>query len=78
MMIQNQIKNLMAEWPSRAAFADDLSVKIDRVHKWAQSGSIPQAYLLLVVKAAKGRGIDLTAEGILKMHQQTKPEVATQ
>lgn len=75
----NPINTLIKKWPTRADLAADLGVKVDRVHKWAQSGSIPQEFMLSVVNAAKKRGFDLTADDMIKAHSgKAEPKKQTE
>lgn len=61
------IKSIMDRWPSRLALAIDIGdTKADRVHKWAQNGSIPSCFLWGVLSKARIRGIELTAEELVK------------
>lgn len=64
------IKQLISAWPRRQALADDLGVSLARVHKWAQSGSIPAEFQLRVIDAAVARGITITAEEMLRFHMK--------
>lgn len=68
------VKSFIDAFPGRQALADDLSVlcgtpiTVDRIHKWALSGSIPAKYHLVVVRAAASRGVPVTAEQLDEMH----------
>lgn len=68
------VYDLISRWPTRADLASDLEavtgqpVALDRVHKWAQLGSIPSKMQLHVVDAAKRRGISLTERAMLELH----------
>ena len=70
----NQIHQLIAKWPSRAELASDLTtitgeiVPVDRIHKWAQTGSIPSSYQLHVLRAADARQFDMTPLEMLQLH----------
>lgn len=68
------VYELISLWPSRAELADDISttderVKVDRVHKWAQNGAIPQKFMSKIVKAAKVRSLPITAQSLLDIHE---------
>ena len=69
------IKQLISAWPRRQALADDLGVNLARVHKWAQSGSIPAEFQLRVIDAATARGIAITAEEMLRFHMKAENSV---
>lgn len=62
------VKSLLDEWPKRAVIANDLNVKVDRVHKWAQMGSIPQEFMAPLITSAGKHGIELTAQQLIEMH----------
>ncbi len=72
-MLYRDISNLLAAWPTRAALAADLGVSVDRVHKWAQSGSIPSRYQLGVLEAASRRSIPLTADELVRLNACGQP-----
>jgi hypothetical protein len=83
-MHNTSIKDLIDKWPSRAALAADLEavigdpVSVDRVHKWAQADSIPSGFQAHVISAGKQRGIDLTAEEMVRLHAiRSKADSAT-
>ena len=73
---ENLIKSLIGKWPTRAKLAVDIDVSVERVHKWAQSGSIPQEFLLPVLKAAKKRRIELTPLQLLEFHAREEGDAA--
>ncbi|MEY8117628.1 hypothetical protein AB9F26_05075 [Falsihalocynthiibacter sp. BN13B15] len=60
-------RDLIALWPSRAAFAEDVSVSLGRVHKWAQKNSIPAPYLSIILTAGKNRRFDISADLLLRL-----------
>lgn len=65
----NPIFELMARWPSRQAFADEIGENIALVHKWARSGRIPSRCMAAVHAACQKRGFDyVTAEWLLAVH----------
>lgn len=82
----HDVKTIIALWPTRSALAGDIDrvedpVLVDRVHKWAQVGSIPPKYHGRIIRAARRRGLILTAEDVVAahdMHRFEEREVATQ
>ena len=72
----NPIGGLIDKWPTRQSFASDIEEPVDRVHKWAQSGSIPQRAMSKVITAAGSRGIPLTAQQLIDMHSESQPKNA--
>lgn len=71
----SSVYELISMWPSRAELADDIStsderVKVDRVHKWAQNGAIPQKFMSRIVKAAEIRSLPITAQCLLDIHER--------
>ena len=68
------IKELIDQWPSRSVLAADLleitgePVSVERVHKWAQAGSIPSGFQAHVLSAAKLRGIVVSPNEMLRLH----------
>lgn len=73
-MENTPVKDLIDRWPSRAALASDLEtvigepVSVDRVHKWAQAGSIPSGFQAHVIAAGALRGLLITPEEMVKIH----------
>ncbi len=74
MSCDNPIKNLLSKWPTRAVLAGEINVKVDRVHKWAQSGSIPNDFLAGILKSAKSHNIELTADELVEFLSKNKTE----
>lgn len=71
MSTADPIKTLIAQWPNRQAFADQIGANVETVHKWAASGRIPSGWQARVVIAARDRGISyVTAEWMLSVHSQ--------
>ena len=70
------IKTLVKLWPSRKAMAEDVGATLASVNKWAQSGSIPAWFHGAVLRAAKTRGIEVTAEDLVRLHDL--PQAAMQ
>ena len=62
------IKAFLDQWPTRSALADEIGVKLDTVHKWAQRGAIPAEYHLDVLAAARARGFTDDPLALAKMH----------
>lgn len=71
--------DIIGMWQSRAAMARDLCaagcfVTADRIHKWAQVGSIPAAYHWSLLIAAEARGFQVTAEDVARAHHADSSE----
>ena len=64
------VSELISLWPNRQALANDLSVTVDRVHKWARANAIPAKYHADVLEAAQARQFSLDAESLVEMHRQ--------
>lgn len=64
------IKDLIDLWPTRKDLAGDLGTSLDRVHKWAASGCIPARYHAGVLRAATHRGFVVTADDLVRLHDQ--------
>ena len=65
------IKDLIARWPTRREFAEEVGADLAAVHKWAQVGRIPSGRQHHVVRAARMRGFsDITPEWMLAVHAQ--------
>lgn len=70
-MDKSSIKDLMARWPSRTEFAQDVGAPPSIVHKWFSSDRIPARWQARVVRAAVSRGFsDITAEWMLRVHAE--------
>jgi excinuclease UvrABC nuclease subunit len=67
------IKDAIALWPTRKALADDLLEPLENVHKWAQADRIPAWKHAAFLEAASLRGFDLTAEWLVKAHDERVP-----
>jgi hypothetical protein len=80
-MENTPVKNLIDRWPSRAALASDLEavmgepVSVDRVHKWAQAGSIPSGFQAHVIAAGARRGLQITSEEMVQIHAVRRDSV---
>lgn len=73
------IRSLVDAWPSRKDFAADVGVTIDRVQKWAQGNPIPARFWARMIRAAVARGIPLTADHLVQLHDEVedaRPEAA--
>ncbi|QLH15872.1 hypothetical protein HYQ43_17215 [Paracoccus pantotrophus] len=69
----NTVRELIALWPSRKDLMEDLErqgfvMTLDRVHKWAQQGSIAARYHQAIVNAASWRLLPVTASAIAMLH----------
>lgn len=65
------IRDLIAEWPTRKALADEIGANTDAVHKWAASNRIPSDWQAAVVEAAARRKIrGITAQWMLEQHSR--------
>ena len=76
------VPDIIALWPSRPELARDInaqpgkSVTVDRIHKWAQGRSIPAHYHARIIRAAEGRGFDLTAVDMVQAHDAKGEDAA--
>ena len=70
------IKQLIDLWPTRKVLAEDVGASKDRVDKWAQTGSIPAKFHARVIRAAGSRGFAVTADDLVRLHDQTSGEAA--
>ena len=83
MNVPADIRQLINLWPTRAELAADLSeicgeVGVGKVHKWAQSSSIPSKFHAAVIAAAQSRGFSVNAELLVRLHAiQTTPNHST-
>lgn len=68
--------DLIAQWPSTAEFSRDLGVTIDLASKWRRERGVPSHWWGPMLAAAKGRGIDLTAEMLIEAERRSKAERA--
>ncbi|WP_146592530.1 hypothetical protein [Puniceibacterium confluentis] len=66
------IRDLVALWPSRQIFAQDLDVPVVRVHKWITANSIPAKYQKYVLDSASARALPVSAPLILEIHAETR------
>lgn len=80
---KNKITQLLKHWPKRQDFADEVSdilempgfVGVERVHKWARTGSIPAQFWCAVIKAAKQRSVVVTAQDLADWHSIPPPKL---
>lgn len=72
----SSIKEMIALWPSRRALADDCGpdCTLDRVNKWAQSGSIPAAFHARIIRAADRRQLPVTTADLVRLHDVDAPQ----
>lgn len=62
------VRDLIDLWPSRRQLAADVGATEARVHKWAQTGSIPPKYHLSLVEAGRARGLPVSADLVVRIH----------
>lgn len=68
------IRDVIDAWPTRQCFADDVKVPIGRVHKWAQSCSIPPKHFAPIIRAAAERQIALDADTLVRLAEVGRGE----
>lgn len=61
---KTDMKHVFDIWPDLRTMAADLGKPYSTVASWRQRGSIPAKYDLDIVRAARGRGIELTLEAL--------------
>lgn len=71
------VRDIIDLWPSRSALADDIhadddSVTLQAVHKWAQRNSIPSRYHAVLLRAAPRRGVELSADVLVAAHDMPR------
>lgn len=71
----SSILELLDLWPTRRELATEIAASTDRVHKWAQTGSIPAKYHLAIIMAAERRGFSVTGDLLARLHAP-QPKVA--
>ena len=64
----SSIRSVIDLWPARRALAEDVGVSESRVHNWAKSGTIPARYHARIVRAAMGRGLEVDAALLVRLH----------
>lgn len=62
------IPDVINLWPARKDLASEISVPVDRVHKWAQNAAIPAKFHLSVIESAARRGFPVTADLLARLH----------
>lgn len=67
------VREIIDLWPTRATLAAEISCEVervtaDRVHKWAESSSIPARYWQRLIEAASRRNFTLTANDLALLH----------
>ncbi|HCZ00155.1 MAG: hypothetical protein A3D16_12250 [Rhodobacterales bacterium RIFCSPHIGHO2_02_FULL_62_130] len=72
----SSIKLLIDRWPNRKDLAADIGVSPDRVHKWAQTESIPARFHARILRAASLREISISAEDLVRLHDDQDGEAA--
>ncbi len=70
------VKQLIDLWPARKVLAQEIGASKERVDKWAQSGSIPARFHAAILRAASARSFAVTADDIVRLHDQTEGEAA--
>ena len=65
----NPIEQVIRHWPSRKAFADDMGVDVDLVHKWATSGRVPAPHQSAFRDTAQSKGLHhVTGDWLVDVH----------
>jgi hypothetical protein len=64
------VKQLIDLFAARRVRAEDIGVDVERVNGWAKTGSIPAKYHWQVCRAARHRGIPITAEHLDMLHNE--------
>ena len=65
----NPIEQVIRHWPSRQAFADDMGVSVDLVHKWAASGRVPAPHQSAFRDTAQSKGLHhVTGDWLVDVH----------
>lgn len=73
MTVPTSIAAVIDLWPTRKDLAVELGLSPDRIHKWAQNGTIPAKFHLPVIRAAAARGFPVTADLLAELHHQPAP-----
>jgi len=77
MELPSTVKQLIDMWPTRKVLADEIGTSKERVDKWAQTGSIPARFHAAVLRAARQREFVVTADDIVRLHDQTEGEAVS-
>ena len=62
------VRALVALWPSRQVFAEDVDVPLARVHKWVGANSIPNRFHRQIITAGQSRDFPVTADILIDIH----------
>lgn len=74
--LDKPISEMVAEWPSRRAFAEDVGARLDAVHKWVANERIPAGWQSAAVAAAQRKGLSkYNPEWMISVHARS-PENA--
>jgi len=57
---------MMSCWPSLRVLADEMGEKPNTVSKWKNRGRIPPEKMLKFLAVAKRRGVNVTADDLLR------------
>jgi hypothetical protein len=60
----NNFVEVIDQWPTVTALAEDIGEKLETVRKWKTRRRIPSHRWLAVAKAARSRGIELTVNDL--------------
>jgi len=63
----SSFRDLIAQWPSRDVFAEDIGVGVASVHKWAKTGSVRARYFQRIVDAGQARGLPVSPELLVRL-----------
>ena len=68
----DRFKDLIARWPHPHAdtLARDMDVPFFRALGWQYRDSIPAKYWPALIKAGEARGIEITADALMRMNEQ--------
>ncbi len=62
------VRDIIAQWPSRQAFAEDVERPLEQIHKWAQHNAIPAWHQASVLAACRKKGVPVTGDMLVAMH----------
>ena len=66
------VRDIIAQWPNRQAFAEAVGKPIDLIHKWAQKNAIPAWHQARVLRACETFRVPVTAEMLVAMHEDKR------
>lgn len=66
------IDDVFKGWPTLTAMAADVGRTRDAVEKWRERKSIPVDAWTPVLNALKRKGIELTSDRLLSMHERAR------